>query len=260
MTAVAGEGRWGGRVTNRPLPDDLALDTLSPALRDTVSRGWCQRAAAELQTSAIMSVVCQDVVALQPGSHAARLVARAVDDERRHAEICRQVASRYAGTDLALPLESPVGIPRYDGAPEEVERVLRIVAQCSIGETIAAVFLDASLEAARGPLARAATRELLGDDVEHARIGWALLAGSSATTRRGVEPWLLPMLRGYVRLWSEATPCASEPGAREHGLPTPADVAMAARRAMVEVIVPGFGLLGIKPRGLDEWAASGCPV
>ena len=122
------------------------------------------------------------------------------------------------------------------------------------------MFLEASLEAARGSLARAATRELLGDDVEHARIGWALLASSSATTRKGVEPWLLPMLRGYVRLWSTATPCASDPGAREHALPTPADIAMAARRAMVDVIVPGFELLGIKPRGLVEWTASGCPI
>jgi|CZKU01.1.fsa_nt_gi hypothetical protein len=252
MIAVAGDGRWGGRVTRRPLPDDPALDTLSPSLRDTVSRGWFERAAAELQTSAIMAVVCQDVVALRPGSEAARLAARAVDDERRHAEICRQVASRYAGTDLALPVESPVVVPRYDGASEEVERLLRIVAQCSIGETIAAVFLEASLEAARGPLARAATRELLGDDVQHARIGWALLAGCSATTRRGVEPWLLPMLRGYVRLWSAATPYTSMPGVREHGLPTPEDVAAAARRATVEVIIPGFDLLGVTPRGLER--------
>ena len=120
MTAVAGEGRWGGRLTGRPLPDDLALDNLAPALRNTVSRGWYQRAVAELQTSAIMSVVCQDVVALQPGSHAARLATRAVDDERRHAEIYRQVASRYAGTDLTLPAASPVVVPRYDGASEEV--------------------------------------------------------------------------------------------------------------------------------------------
>lgn len=260
MIPIAHDGRWGGRLTGRPLPDDPAPDDLLPSLRDEVSRGWRERSAAELQTSAIMSVVHEDVVALQPGGSLAKLAARAVDDERRHAEICRLVASRYAGTDLSPPVLSPVVVPRYAGAPEEVERLLRVVTQCSIGETIAAVFLEASLAATRGVLVRAATRELLRDDIDHARIGWALLAGSSATLRRSLEPWILPAVQACVRLWSTETPCLSLPGAREHGLPSLADVANAARHAAVTVIVPGLDLMGIESTGLTAWAKSGCPV
>ena len=259
MISVAADGRWDGRLTGRPLPDDPAVDDLSPSIRDAVSRGWQERAAAELQTSAIMSVVHEDVLALQPGGRVAQLAARAIDDERRHAEICRRVASRYAGTTVATPVASPVVVPRYAGASEEVERLLRVVAQCSIGETIAAVFLEASLGSTRGLLAGAATRELLGDDIDHARIGWGLLAGSSATLRAGVEPWILPTIQAYVRLWSTETPCASVPGVREHGLPSAADVADAARRATVEVIVPGLNRVGIMPQALAGWVANGCP-
>ena len=53
-----------------------------------------------------------------------------------------------------------------------------------MNETTAGVFLEVCLAHAEGALAKAALSELLSDEIDHGRIGWAHLAAVDAATRR----------------------------------------------------------------------------
>src|SRR4051812_22072839 len=61
---------------------------------------------------------------------------------------------------------------------------------------------------ARGPLVLSALRELLSDEIDHGRIGWAHLAALDRSTRNEVSRWLLPMTYLNPRLWQKETPYA----------------------------------------------------
>ena len=54
------------------------------------------------------------------------LVARAVSDEVRHAEICRLLATRYLGRDVAWPPPGPVPLPNHGTAPDGLRPTLHI--------------------------------------------------------------------------------------------------------------------------------------
>lgn len=228
--------RWGGRLTSRPLPDDpIALDDAS---RQLVARSWLARGAAERRAADIFTLIersLRDVGEQQPLIDLAR---RAIDDELRHAEICRVVASRYGGRELeltALPLEAP----KHEGASERLRDSLWIVGQCAFNETTASAFLEASLEQAREPLARAALRELLSDEIDHARIGWAHLTAAPEPRYREITRWLPRLLAANRREWGRAAG-ADDDRFAAHGFLSRDAIAAAVDAAERDVIRPGL--------------------
>src|SRR5690606_10324396 len=122
------------------------------------------------------------------------LAERAIDDESRHEELSRVVASRFAGKELAAPARLVLELPVHARASTELRDTLNIVGQCVFNETTASAYLERSLEHAKdGRLAKCALRELLSDEIDHARIGWAHLAACDERTRARVTPWLHAM-------------------------------------------------------------------
>jgi hypothetical protein len=110
------------------------------------------------------------------------LADRAIDDETRHEELSRVVASRFAGKELPLPAPLKLEVPEHRGASPELRDTLHIVGQCVFNETTAGAYLETSLALAKGELARCALRELLSDEIDHGRIGWAHLASCDERT------------------------------------------------------------------------------
>lgn len=257
------DGRWGGSLTKRPLPaHDPSIDALSAADRRDIATIWLYRAAMERRVADAFEVVRDALRRRNAGPPLTALATRAIDDEYRHAELSRIVASRFAGTPLDAPARLVLEVPKHVRASPELKDSLFVVGQCVLNETTASAFLEVCLAHARGALARTALRELLSDEIDHGRIGWAYLASAPETTRAEIARWLLPMAFLNLRTWRAQSP--DDPRHREtwteHGAP-PADVTHAALAdALRTLIVPGLRDLRMRTDALERWLDDGAPT
>src|SRR5204863_1917294 len=133
------------------------------------------RAASEGVVSESFRVMAASLAALHAPDELVALAARGIDDELRHAELCHHVASRVAGQALEPPAPLPFALPAIN-APEELRHSLYVLGHCALNETTASAYLRIALADASGALAHAALRELLSDEIDHSRLGWAHLA------------------------------------------------------------------------------------
>jgi len=263
QTEYGERGRWGGRLTKRPLPEhDPSIDALSRSDRRELAAVWLHRAAMERRVADAFKVIHDALRRRNAGTPLVELAERAIDDEYRHAELSRVVASRFAGTELAAPKRLLLEPPQHAGASPELRDTLYIVGQCVLNETTASAFLEVCLVHARGAVARSALRELLSDEIDHGRIGWAHLAALPESTRAVVARWLLPMAFLNLRTWREQSPDDPRHQATwsQHGAP-PADV---THRALVDalrtLIVPGLKELRLSTDAVEAWLDDGAPT
>lgn len=253
-------GRWGGKLTRRELPlDDAAIDQLSPTHRRKLAGIWLGRAAMERRVADSFEVIRDALLRRGAQASLVELAVRAIDDEYRHAELSRVVASRFAGKELLQPARLVLDVPKHPGASPELRDTLFIVGQCLLNETTAGAFLEVCLEQAEGALARAALRELLSDEIDHGRIGWAELAAEEPRMREQVGRWLLPMAFLNLRLWRKETPYDPEYDAvlALHGAPAASAIHAGLVDALASLIIPGLKELGIDTRALEAWLAAG---
>jgi hypothetical protein len=256
-------GRWSGRLTKRPLPDDdPSIDELPYDDRRSIAAVWLHRAAMERRVADAFEVIRNALRRRNANAPLVELAVRAIDDEYRHAELSRVVASRFAGAELEAPPRLLLELPKHAGASRELRDTLYVVGQCVLNETTASAFLEACLVHARGAVARAALRELLSDEIDHGRIGWAYLASLSDSARAEVARWLLPMAFLNLRTWREQSP--DDPRHRAawtlHGVP-PADVTHAALvDALHSLVVPGLEELRMPTCELRAWLDDGAPT
>jgi hypothetical protein len=256
----AEDGRWNGRLTNKPLPEsDPAIDALDPAVRTRLAKLWHLRAGMERRVGDSFEHVHAALERRQAPAELVQLAKRAIDDEYRHEELSRVVASRYAGEELPRAERLKLIAPEYAGERQELRDTLTIVGQCIFNETTAGAFLEASLGAAKTKLARAAISELLSDEIDHGRIGWAHLASLPPNERKEVEPWLLPLAYLNLREWRRETPYdpAHSPILSDHGEPPTQVLHDALVDALESLIVPGLDALGLDTGPIKAWIAAG---
>ncbi len=253
-------GRWNGKVTSRPLPEcDPSIDALSDDDRATLVSVWHARAATERRVADSFTLVSHALRELNAAADLIALSDRAIDDEHRHAELSRYVASRYAGKELDYPPLLPFSAPKHTQASDELRHTLHVLGQCAFNETIASAFLEACCEHANAPLAKAACRELLSDEIDHARIGWAQLAASPPVVRNQIVAWLPSLANANLRMWRESP---RKYPSRElfagHGAPSEPVIAGALATAFRELIIPGFEHLGMPTGALHTWMDAEC--
>jgi hypothetical protein len=254
--------RWAGRLTSRPLPEhDLTLEALTDQQRGQLAAVWLGRAASERRVAEAFEVIHGALASAHSHSSLSALAARAVDDEHRHAELCRVVASRCAGRELAAPARLPLVQPEHREAPARLVPTLHVLGHCAMNETFASAFLEVSLGLAQAPLGRAALRELLSDEIDHARIGWAHLAELSEQQRKELAPWLDSLVYANLKMWRD-TPRATATDAElhRHGAPPPEAIERALIGAIRDLIIPGLARFGLPTRSLSLWLASGAPT
>lgn len=259
VSALSPRGRWSGRLTARPLPDGAQeRSSLSPEARASLARHWLARCAAERRVSDAFEVVRRALEDDEAPRALCELAARAVDDELRHAELCREVASRYAGEELAAPRSLALEVPPHPGASAPQRRALHVLGHCALNETFASAVLEHALQRAEGELARAALRELLSDEVDHARLGWGYLAASPRHRRQALAPWLLEVLRANVRSWRETDRAAPEDASlAAHGAVLSGSVDVALEAALRDLVAPGMSALGLWSAELEAWRLDG---
>lgn len=262
MHPNAREARWAGRLTSRPLPEhDAELDALEPEQRSKLAEIWLLRAKSERRVADAFAVVRDALEDLGSEPRLRDLAARAVDDEHRHAELARLVASRFAGRELEPPAPLALEVPEHRAAPDRLRSSLHVLGHCAMNETFASAFLEAALGPCRAPYARASLRELLSDEVDHARIGWAHLAALRVEQRAQLVPWVDSLVHSNLKMWRESgRDYPSDPALHRHGAPSAEMVESALLGAVRDLIIPGLAHFGIPTLSLQKWLQNGAPT
>ncbi|MBK7583271.1 MAG: hypothetical protein IPI67_24140 [Myxococcales bacterium] len=259
---IRADGRWGGRLTGRPLlSGDATVDGLAETERSELAAVWLARSATEFRVASSFEVIRDALTALRTDRSLVELAERAIDDEHRHAEICRYTASCFAAHELELPDALPFSYPQHERAAEDVRHALWVVGHCCFNETLASGFLEAASTAATGPMAHRALQELLSDEIDHARLGWAFLAGLEPRLRTAIGPWLPGLARANLRMWRESP--RDYPGTDqfvEQGAPSAELINGALMTALRDLILPGFEALALPVAPLASWFAEGAPT
>lgn len=207
---------------------------------------WAGRARSELGARAGFEVVVADLRALGAAPEIRALADRALADETRHAEICLELARRHGGAAIEAPEPPPFEPPVYSG-DERLDRILHVVSMCCINESLACAFLEGCLAEAGSAELAALQRRHLADEVNHARIGWALLASDAVGDgdRRAVAEWAPRLIAAQRDAWHRRIaelPAAGFPG---RGLPPAETTAAIIDAAIRDLVIPGFAHVGI---------------
>jgi hypothetical protein len=222
--------------------NDSVIEELTADERKIVGASWLHRAESEMTAAVGFADLANDLF-VEPAAPGVRwLTVRAAADEMRHSEICRRVAERYLGSPPSLPPPRRYESARFGDCPEPVNRSLRVVMQSCFSETIGSAALKTLLDRARGPVVRAALRELLRDEIDHARIGYAHLSSGLVSANhkdhiRRALPTLLEVTRGAWLAESSSAPQTIPPG---HGCFSCAEVREVVEDAIQNLVMPGM--------------------
>jgi len=227
--------------------DGAALDVSglsADAVRD-LGRHWAKRAESELTSGVVFANISVALLARGVTPEIAFLAARAHSDEVRHAEICRRVAMRYLGFEVPFPRPRPVTKPAPTPSQARLAATLHVVQNCCFNESIAMVFLRTCLEQAEHDLVRLALRELMREEVDHSRLGWAHLSSETVTEAdRAAVARVVPAFTDDMRtLWLDGAPAEVPKG---HGVLARADLGRVVEEALADLIRPGLEHCGVK--------------
>jgi hypothetical protein len=233
---------------------DATIVRLSPDERRLVAATCARRAELELRGAAAFTVVTQALIELGADGKVLALSAQAIAEELRHSEAYLELAHIYGGVALPAPVPAAIAIPAH-GLPPRLERILHIVGMCSVNETMACAFLELCLAEAVGPVMQAALREVLGDEIKHARIGWAYLASArlDEDERQLIARAILPLVQMQWRGWREQLATLPSPPLLGHGCPSREAIEAAALEAIAELVLPGFEHVGFATDAARAW-------
>lgn len=225
--------------------EDPLIDGLDPELRSTIGAEWLRRAEVELTAAGLSALLLRGLLIDHAGPDVLELAANAVGEETRHARICQRVAERYLARVLPWPRARQVDDGVFGDAPAPINRLLSLVLHCCVNETLATVCLREGLKCAESPTVKAATRQLLQDDLNHARIGWAHLGSPfvSADAKAHVARALPTLLRVGRDGWLDEPRAPID--APAHGVLGNARFPALFQGAVRDLILPGFEHVGV---------------
>ncbi len=175
------------------------------------------------------------------------LVARAAADEARHTVLCSRMAAAVLD-DGAAP-RTWRGLPKVPPHPERdasARVLLHVVEMCCLGETLSSVFLSETVARSGNPQARAIVQLLLEDEIGHARVGWAYLATRArGASLNGLHEALPAMLERTFGRALQHVEVDDDDTMEAFGYVRQAATPAIVRRALRDVVVPGFETLGV---------------
>jgi hypothetical protein len=126
----------------------------------------------------------------------------------------------------------------------------------AVNETLAVSYLSACLAEAESDGAQRVLKELLADEVRHARIGWAVLASPQLTAEdRGTIARFMPaLLDACVGAWlADARTEYPDELPRGHGCISHVDITRAVVEALDALILPGLSHCQVDPLPALSW-------
>ena len=224
-------------------------------VRARVGTTWALRTRAEIEATARFARMAVELAHVGASPVVVQGTADASADERRHRDLCAKLAAKWGEPDALNHEPPPNRIGRSD--MDARDRLLwEMVAVCCISETMNTSLMTRCLEVVRDEEIRATLRELLEDEVRHARLGWAHLAAERAAGRG-------TFLRDVLPLMLEAS---VEPGFLEEARPTPwtdalydygelplSELVQIYRDTLNLVVFPGLDALGVDTTQGRAW-------
>ncbi len=171
----------------------MSLASLPVPIRKRAAGVWAFRARAEAIAAGRFQQIARDLEGQGAPGVVVELSKQAAEEEARHIALCLKLVRAFGGR-----MESPP-IPELEVEPHLARQdrglLLQVVHTCCINETLSAAVLGEMLRCARPGLVHDTVQEILRDEINHGRIGWALLSHeASKGPMHDVEalvPWML---------------------------------------------------------------------
>lgn len=156
-------------------PEDVLQGTYAPQAISMARQSWLQRMAHEHHSSVSFSGTLPHLMAAQAPLDIKTIVLRCAMDELRHAGLCGQVVE-FLGGRARIPSDLHVLNPPEHRDCSRRVAALRNVLFASLSETISVGLLTVERELVQEPFLKRVLKQLAGDEVLHARLGWFYLA------------------------------------------------------------------------------------
>ncbi len=232
-----------------PVPDRV---------RELAASAWVFRWQVELEAEVRFAGLANRLESLGAPTLIVELARRAAGEEARHAVLCARMAAELGRPVPALSPPPPPAVAP-SGLAEEEAVTYELTAACCVTESVSVAVLTALLPAAGAPSLHRALRELLADEVGHARLGWAHLALARERGRTAFLGPLLPaMLEGSVDedLFLPVEPAREEPALLPLGVLPHALKRELFARSLEEVVFPGLEGAGVDAAAGRAWLAN----
>ncbi len=239
---------------------DAAGDAASAdAARALAGQVWAHRAVAERVSSARYLRLARGLASAGVPEVLVRRADAAAADESRHAELCAAMA---VGLGAEVDARTPPTAWRALCAREDTLR--EAVAFCAVSESMNATLMAVALQRARHEPTRALLRALLADEVQHARLGWAVLAFERGRGDCAVlAPTLVPALEQAVseELREAGGQAGGEPddAGASYGLLTAPERLTLIAATLRDVVLPGLAEAGVDTAAAEAWARRHLP-
>jgi len=225
--------------------------------RRAAGEAWAFRARVEQEAALRFDRLATVVAGFDPGSPVPAMMRRAADDERRHTQLCAQLAGSLGqpvtlDPDASLPSIAPRSLDERQAALYEV------VAACCITETESMATLTTLMAAEADSEVRAVLHSISKDEVVHSRMGWAHLSRESAAGEVAFLAPLIPgMLAGTIDEGVFGDPPADED---PEGLLRLGVLPLEQKRevflgTLEQVVFPGLEKFGVDPGPGRAWLA-----
>jgi hypothetical protein len=169
VAAVRAQKWRAGTESAASAPD---VRELAKSLRAYLARAWLRDALAEHASIASFARTTMELIAVGAPRELVRDAQAAGLDEVRHADLCFELATTYAG--------SPLGPGRLDSPPPRPANLIRLAVDTffegCVGETIAALRATRAEATCTIEPVRAILKMIIRDETKHAALSWSTVA------------------------------------------------------------------------------------
>lgn len=225
------------------------MSELTPSQCRTVGMSWRWRMEQEHLAVSVFSQLAGALATLGCQPVILSMITRAAADEVRHSEACAGLARRWLGDD-AVPafFRGAATLPAWGEVTPAQTLALHVAETCCISETLTAGFFTEMAERTTDTFTREIVRELLAEELDHARVGWAYLR---ELERRGFDlaflGRLLPIaIERQVGDILAGNGAKDDPALEAYGYLGQRAAAEIYRAGLVDVVYPGFAELGVE--------------
>lgn len=167
--------RRGDEAPERTPQDILPEGRYHPEAIALARANWLDRMVHEHESASVFSGCLPHLMAAGAPLDVKTTLMRCAIDELRHAGLCGQVVEFLGGEPLASA-NLVVGAPPVHKDCSARVGALRNVIFASLSETISVALLTAEREVVTEPFLKRVLKQLSGDEILHARVGWIYLA------------------------------------------------------------------------------------
>jgi hypothetical protein len=207
---------------------------------DAVGKAWRGRAHGEARVGRTFARLA---AAFGPDELAPSLreaLVRAAAEEQRHAALCVELAAQHGISPAPPEPDEPIPL----ATPEE--RAVLLVGACCVSESIASAYLEHCWKQAKGE-AKSALHELLRDEIGHAQIGWAYLAGLPADSpiRAVIRSSAAGLIERTKAAWIARISTLHATPMPEEGYPPADELIAIVDEAAKQLVARGFAYVGL---------------